>query len=111
MEQAGQTIRTLIIVAGVCFMAWCGRLIAADLAGQITSANIALNVLGSLEVSVTLAWLAGGGGVAYGVSQNRLRKRTVKRLSSRLQELETHVDPRRSTSALSSNGDTNPEDE
>lgn len=83
----------------------------ADLAGKITDANIALKFLGSLEYSVGFAWAAGLGGAAYGMAQNRLRRRDVRRLHGRVAELETIIDPKRSTSTLSLDGDTNPKDE
>lgn len=111
VEQVGLTVRLGLMVAGACYFAYCLHLIATDLAGKITDANIALNVLGSLEFSVTVAWVWGLGASVYAVSQNRLRKRTVSKLTKRIQQLETIIDPSRTSSHLSNTGDTNPEDE
>ena len=109
-EQVGQTVRIAIIMLGLVGIAWCARLIVSDLAGKITDANIAIDMLGKLEVSVALGWAVGIGGAIYGVSQNKLRKRTVKRLAGRVKTLEGMIDPGRSSSELGEDGDTNPED-
>lgn len=81
------------------------------LAGQSTFAEIGINFLGNLEVSVTLAWAAGGGGVLYGLGQRKLRKDTVERLQSRITSLEKKLDDSRTSSKLTARGDTRPEDQ
>jgi hypothetical protein len=80
------------------------------LAGKQTEANILVNFLTKFEVSVALGWAVGAGGLIYGRSQRKLRKASVARLSERLQAFEAEIDPKRTTSTLRSNGDTNPED-
>lgn len=82
----------------------------ASLAGLKTEANIVLNFLSSLTVSNALAWSVAGGGVLYGEAQRRLKGRTVERLQSRIEELETMIDPQRSSSSLTKRGETNPKD-
>jgi len=80
------------------------------LSGKITDANIAVNFLANLQISVALGWAVGGGGMLYGYSQNKLRKRDVRRLHSRLERFERMHDPNRTTSQLGPTGDTNVED-
>jgi hypothetical protein len=110
VEQVGQTVRTLLLVGGAVGIAWIGRLMVSDLAGKSTDANIIVDLLGKLEVSITLAWLACAGGVFYGISQNRLRKRAVVKLHQRIETLELLIDPTRTSSQLTERGDTNPRD-
>jgi len=81
------------------------------LAGQTTAADIGIKILGNFSISTALAWALGIGCAGYGRAQNKLRKDTVERLQKRIQELERGVDPRRSTSRLTSRGDTRPEDD
>ena len=70
------------------------------LAGEQTTADIGLKLVGNLKLSEVFAYLFGGGGVAYGVQQKRLRKDEVERLQDRVIKLETAIDPKRSSSGL-----------
>ena len=56
IEQIGQSVRTLMVVGAVCFVAWCGNLIVEQLAGRAMDANIVLQLFGNLQLSVSLAW-------------------------------------------------------
>ena len=72
-----------------------------------------LNTVASFDVPFmngVLGAIFGGGGVFYGHSQSKSRKNTVERLQKRIQYLETQLDPNRSTSGLTSRGETHPED-
>jgi hypothetical protein len=80
------------------------------LAGETTTANIAMKILGNFSISQALAWSLSAGSAGYGLAQNKLRKDTVERLQSRIRELEESCDPRRSSSRLTPRGDTRPED-
>ncbi len=80
------------------------------LAGKYTFADIGFRVLSDIRVSDGVAYLLGGGGVAYGLNERRLRRKTIERLSGRIQELEKRLDPRRSSSKLTRRGTTRPED-
>lgn len=59
-----------------------------------------------VSISVTLAGFAG----LWALLERRVRQRTVERLHRRINELETKVDPNRSTSSLTPRGKTNPRD-
>jgi hypothetical protein len=80
------------------------------LAGKTTVAEIGLNFLGDLRINNALGALFGAGGLAWGTVERTLRKRTVKRLSSRIKDLETAIDPNRSSSKLTDKGGTRKED-
>lgn len=82
----------------------------AALAGKQTNADIGINVLSEMRMSESLAWLLGGSGVAYGMAQRRLRRSTVERLHGRIKKLETAHDAQRSSSELTTRGETRQED-
>lgn len=82
----------------------------ATLAGEQTSSNIVISLITDFKANKWLAYLIGGSGFFYGASQARLRKNTVERLQSRIQELEKRIDPKRSSSNLLTTGETRPED-
>jgi len=111
IEQAGSTARTVVRVAGVCFVAYMAKEAIRELAGRDTTANILVEFLASIKVSVAIAWGAAAGGVAYGYYERKLRKRAVHKLTARKSELEKLLDPTRSSSGLTHTGDTNPEDD
>lgn len=92
----------------LAFVAYMAKESVALLAGQSTTAN--LNFLGRLDVSISIAWAVGLSGVAYGWWQRKLRRDTIERLEKRIAELETIVDPKRTSSRLTQRGDTRPED-
>jgi hypothetical protein len=111
VEEIGRTVRIVCVCLLIGFLGYCARLAVADLAGRVTDANIAMRFLGDLQASISLAWVIGAGGAAYGYGQNRLRKRTVTHLGNQNRALELRLDARRSSSELSPTGDTNPGDE
>ncbi len=87
-----------------------GYLSVLALAGKYTFADIGISLLGDVNISVTLAWIFGVGGVFYGMRQRKVRKDTVERLQGRIQSLETQIDHKRTTSQLTPRGDTREED-
>jgi hypothetical protein len=97
------------------FGLFCGWQAIVALAGRETSANIWVgfwtNVFGShLATTCVLAFMVGVGGTLYGLVERRSRQRNTARLSGRIEQLEKHIDPGRSTSKLTPSGETNPED-
>lgn len=101
---------------------WCGlvaitylatRCIEA-LAGRRTLAEIGLGLdlgfLVDMNLDRFLAWLVAVLGLGYGARQRALRKAAIGRLASRVRDLETRLDPGRTSSGLTGKGDTNPAD-
>lgn len=96
--------------------AWIGFLAIDSLAGKITYANISIQ--GSIQeacdqaISYTGAWIlllaiiVGIFGMVYGRRQASLRKSTVERLTAQITILEKIVDPGRSSSQLTTRGET-----
>ena len=103
-------LQSLIRWGGIALVARYSYLAVEALAGQTTLADIGINFLGKVEVSVALAWSFGAVGVAYGWQQRKLRKDTVERLQNRIQALEQMIDRGRSSSNLTPRGDSRPED-
>jgi len=94
----------------LAYFAWSGVQIVHDIAGQQTSLTILLQFLADLKVDRWVAYAVSGGSVYYGYRQRRLRRDAVERLSGRVAELEQRLDKRRTSSQLTSRGDTRPED-
>ena len=91
-------------------MARYGYLSIETLSGQQTLADIGVNFLTDIKVSVAVAWSVATGGVLYGMRQRKLRRDTVERIQKRNRKLESLLDPNRSSSQLMPRGDTRPED-
>lgn len=80
------------------------------LAGKETISNIAFKMITDLKMNQWMAYAIGGCGLSYGLAERSVRKKTVTRLHSRIEELELKKDPKRTSSMLTSTGDTRPED-
>ena len=106
----GSVANNLIRWAGVVAIAGFAYLSIDSLAGETTSADIGIRIIGNIKLSEVFAFLFGGGGVAYGLRQRTLRKSTIERLQERIKKLEEKKDPERSSSGLTPKGDTHPND-
>lgn len=80
------------------------------LAGKTTLAEIAVRFITNIRVSAGISYAVGGGGVAYGWLQKRLRGNGIKKMAAHIKELEEQIDPGRSSSGLTERGETRPED-
>ena len=103
-------LQSLIKWGVILGIARYGYLSVEALAGQTTLADIGIDFLGKVEVTVALAWSFGGAGCIYGWYQRKLRRDTVQRLQKRIQYLESNMDKMRSSSKLTARGDSRPED-
>lgn len=81
-----------------------------SLAGQQTAAALILQWPTEYKVHVAIPWITAVAFVAYGLLQRYLKNRTVRELHQYIKELEQRVDPKRSSSGLTSTGETRPED-
>jgi len=102
--------KELIRWSGVVLVAyWIFRSIEV-LAAKHTEASIVIDFLGKIEISMVFSLSVGILGVLYGLRQRKLLKDTAERLQSRIQMLELKLDINRSSSSLTSRGDSRPED-
>lgn len=103
-------ITTSIKYGVLAFGLYMAYLSILALSGKHTDAMFALSVFGNITISKALAYVFGGGGIIYGGFQQRARKRMVERLGPRVKELETGIDPARSSSELTPRGENQPKD-
>lgn len=110
----GTIVSRLITFGGIGFIVYCimqnSVLIVSELSGRTTEANIFLKFLGDFNVSFLLTMGAGFSGVIYGQRQHTLRKRNVKNMSERIDELEKQIDPNKQSSNILPTGETRRED-
>ncbi len=104
-------VRDVLKYGTFMFVAWMGYLSIKCFAGQTTFADVGLKVLGDIRVNAALGWVAGGGGIAYGLAQRKLRSKTIQRLESRVSTTEKKLDEKRTSSRLTKGGDTHPKDD
>lgn len=105
-----QVITHLIRWGALMFFFWCFKETVVCLAGKNTFSDISIGLTTDFKMDKWVAYIFGTGGVGYGYLQRRLRKSTVENMHGRTKELEEKIDPKRSSSNLTSRGDTRPED-
>ncbi len=81
-----------------------------SLAGEFTTSNIAISLVSDLKINEYLAYVLGAGGVGYGYLQRNLRRKTIERLHGDKVAEEKLIDHGRSSSKLTKEGLTRPED-
>lgn len=99
-------LTTAIWAMAVVLVARYSYLTVDTLAGDRTVADIGIRVLGDIRISAILPMAVGFGGILYGYRQRSLRKSAIERLASRNRNLERRTDPGRTSSGLTSRGDT-----
>ena len=109
-ESIANVVNTIIKWAALVWIVKYGYLSIMALAGQITKADFAVNLLSNDAFAKIVAIIFAFGGVGFGLNERRLRKNSVESLSGRVRELEGMVDEHRSSSKLTQRGDTQPKD-
>jgi hypothetical protein len=103
-----RTVRTAIRVGGGCFAAWCLYLSIDSVAGKTTAFSVGLSLL--WDIRLVLAFSIAGPAILWATAERWLRHRKVEYMQGRIRELESKIDPKRSTSGLTTKGRTNPKD-
>ena len=103
-------VRSLFWALVALAIAYWTKDVLVAYAGKSTMADVALRLVADLQIDRAAAYIFGGGGVAYGLQQRRLLRRNIARLTPRAKELETRIDPDRSSSGLTATGTTPPRD-
>jgi hypothetical protein len=110
VDMIGSIFHVVVPWAGAALVALFFYKAVASLAGQYTFAQVGLSFLGDFKISDAVAYLFGGGGVAYGLNRKKLQGDNLERTAKRIAELEKQIDPKRSSSRLTPRGLTRPED-
>jgi hypothetical protein len=106
------TIRTVIrtcgFVAGFYFLFRC----IEQFAGTSTQVDVAVSLFiqAIAEIKFALALSLTGAACAWAAVERALRKRVIANMGGRIAELETIIDPGRSSSGLTQWGGTHPRD-
>jgi len=111
VDATARIISALIKYSCLAFCAWAALQSVVALSGKLTLANIAINFLGKITTSNAVCYTVTGGALGWGYSERRLRKSKTETLQGRNRSLEALLDPKRSSSNLTPQGDTNPKDE
>ena len=106
----GASISSVTPWVALVFIAYFVRGTVMALAGRHTFADIGLRFAGDFRVSESIAYIFGIGGLGYGIRMKKLHGDNVQRTASRIAELESRLDPKRSSSRLTPRGETRPED-
>lgn len=101
----------LVKAATLMFCVYCVYLSIVELAGKETNANLALLLdYAAKEKESSLPWFLVFLFGAWGYGERRLRKKKVEFFHQRNKKLEMRLDQNRTSSRLTKQGTTNPED-
>lgn len=93
-----------------CFIAYMGFLSIDALAGKVTFAELGARFIGDVRINEALAWFLSGAFGWYGLNERRLRRKHIERIAPQINELESRLDPKRTSSRLTPHGTTRRED-
>lgn len=112
VTKTADVVRTLIRVGGTVGVFYLIYLTLTAFAGKESSADLRFvaKVITSLRIDQVIAYLAGITGLLYGLAERKLRSGYIEKFSGRIEELESRIDPERSSSGLPSTGKTKPSD-
>ena len=82
----------------------------ASLAGNNTTANFAISYFTSADSTYGLPWIAALAGLGYGFLERKIRQQKTRHFQDRITKLERIIDRKRSTSGLTTDGQTHPKD-
>lgn len=80
-------------------------------AGKSSVADLTLRILANVSIVWSLSLTLSGVSVSLYVRERRLHRKTRERLTTRITELEIKIDPKRTSSLLTSQGTTRKGDE
>lgn len=109
-DSAFKLAANLIRWTGIVLVVYWAYRIVEALAGQTTVAEFDIEMLPNLRASQIAASIWAGAATGYAFFERDLRRRTVERLQNRITELEKKIDPSRTSSKLTTRGETRPED-
>ncbi|MFZ2004181.1 MAG: hypothetical protein WAV02_03800 [Stellaceae bacterium] len=108
VDQLYSTIRAALRYSTLAFGFWCLYLAIDSIAGKTTAFTMALSIL--WDVRLVFAFSVAGLSTIWAIAERKLRQRKVAYMQGRIKDLETKIDPQRSSSGLTEKGRTNPRD-
>lgn len=91
-------------------IAYFAEQVLMSFAGKDTHANIGLSVLAEFDKFRVIPWVVAVLCVIYASRERKERLRKTEKLSSRIKDLETRLNPDRSSSNLAPTGETHERD-
>jgi hypothetical protein len=112
VTKTADVVRTLLRVGGTVGVFYLIYVTLTAFAGKTSSANLRFvaKVITSLRLDQVISYLAALVGLVYGLYERSLRRGYIEKFSGRIEELESRLDPGRSSSGLPSTGETRPDD-
>jgi len=101
-ELLKEIIRAAILISGFYF----AYLAIAELAGKQTEALLAFHYFISRDNDYALPWIISFASLLYAGMQRRLRLKKTQEMQGYIQELELKIDPNRTSSGLTTTGQT-----
>jgi len=97
-----------------CFIAWRLGLAFEALAGKATLASFGISLIADLKANKLFSHIVTGifglSGMGYGLRERSIKRREIRRLGNRVVNLEKRLDPNRTSSGLTLDGTSRPED-
>lgn len=109
---ASEALKSLFKWGGISLIAYFGFDAFKAFAGETTALSFASSLIFKtfLDIKYVFSISIGGLGFILYWRERKLKRRAIRRLSTRIKELELHIDPNRSSSKLNPDGTTNLKD-
>lgn len=109
-EERYRLFRLIVIWVGICVLGYWTKSAIIALAGHSTSVVVQAGLKIIADMRFAVSYIFSAGCVTWAVAERKIRQRRVRELHVRIKELETAIDPNRSSSKLTLEGKTNPRD-
>lgn len=109
-EEFYRFLKWLTMWVAICVLGFFFLKAVVAVAGQSTNVAVQVGLKIISDVRVTVSWAVAGGCGAWAVGERKIRQKRVLELHARIKKLETGIDPNRSSSTLTPEGKTNPDD-
>jgi hypothetical protein len=114
-DALSRLLQVLFKYATVCFCVWKLAPAMEAFAGKTTLANLGVSLAADLKANTIFSHLVMGlvglTGAGYGLRERAQKRKEIKRLGNRVVDLERFLDPNRTSSGLTTDGRSRPEDE
>ncbi len=106
IQQASSLAKYVIVSGAIVAVVYFGVYLPISVsAGKQTTINYLINAVADFKVHIWIAWAAVAGAGALAANERRLRMRERKVKDKRIEELESAIDPDRTSSGVSVSGE------